>query len=159
MHWPPKHANLWLVKHRCRKKAFGNSLRAGCGSGYSSLTARRKKYARSRINFPSTVLARCKLSENIGASAFELGTSPNPTRAPGAARGIRTPDPVITNDVLYQLSYCGGASGKRPKNACAPDTGQGADWQGKRSPQRPCLAAPAGEEAAPAAGLCFRRGD
>src|SRR3984893_7042678 len=26
----------------------------------------------------------------------------------GAARGIRTPDPVITNDVLYQLSYCGG---------------------------------------------------
>ena len=27
----------------------------------------------------------------------------------GAARGIRTPDPVITNDVLYQLSYCGEA--------------------------------------------------
>src|ERR1700704_6644614 len=27
--------------------------------------------------------------------------------APGAARGIRTPDPIITNDVLYQLSYCG----------------------------------------------------
>jgi hypothetical protein len=25
----------------------------------------------------------------------------------GAARGTRTPDPVITNDVLYQLSYCG----------------------------------------------------
>ena len=25
----------------------------------------------------------------------------------GAARGIRTPDPVITNDVLYRLSYCG----------------------------------------------------
>jgi hypothetical protein len=29
----------------------------------------------------------------------------------GAARGIRTPDPVITNDVLYQLSYCGDLSG------------------------------------------------
>jgi hypothetical protein len=28
--------------------------------------------------------------------------------AAGAARGTRTPDPVITNDVLYQLSYCGG---------------------------------------------------
>lgn len=28
-------------------------------------------------------------------------------RITGAARGIRTPDPVITNDVLYQLSYCG----------------------------------------------------
>lgn len=26
----------------------------------------------------------------------------------GAARGIRTPDPLITNEVLYQLSYCGG---------------------------------------------------
>lgn len=25
----------------------------------------------------------------------------------GAARGNRTPDPVITNDVLYRLSYCG----------------------------------------------------
>src|SRR4051812_44980315 len=29
----------------------------------------------------------------------------------GAARGIRTPDPVITNDVLYRLSYCGGPCG------------------------------------------------
>jgi hypothetical protein len=28
----------------------------------------------------------------------------------GAAEGIRTPDPIITNDVLYQLSYR-GASG------------------------------------------------
>lgn len=28
-------------------------------------------------------------------------------RGAGAARGIRTPDPVITNDVLYRLSYCG----------------------------------------------------
>src|SRR5262245_36107688 len=25
----------------------------------------------------------------------------------GAARGTRTPDPLITNEVLYQLSYCG----------------------------------------------------
>ena len=38
----------------------------------------------------------------------------------GAANRTRTCDPVITNDVLYQLSYCGGpnaASGtgrKRP---------------------------------------------
>jgi hypothetical protein len=28
----------------------------------------------------------------------------------GAARGIRTPDPIITNDVLYRLSYCGISS-------------------------------------------------
>jgi hypothetical protein len=34
-------------------------------------------------------------------------------RGAGAARGIRTPDPVITNDVLYQLSYCGEPCGKR----------------------------------------------
>ena len=26
----------------------------------------------------------------------------------GAANRTRTCDPVITNDVLYQLSYCGG---------------------------------------------------
>ena len=34
----------------------------------------------------------------------------------GAAREIRTPDPLITNEVLYQLSYCGAAtaSGRRP---------------------------------------------
>jgi hypothetical protein len=31
----------------------------------------------------------------------------------GAARGIRTPDPIITNDVLYQLSYCGRAAPER----------------------------------------------
>jgi hypothetical protein len=27
--------------------------------------------------------------------------------ASGAAEGTRTPDPIITNDVLYQLSYSG----------------------------------------------------
>ena len=31
----------------------------------------------------------------------------------GAARGIRTPDPVITNDVLYRLSYCGNLAGTK----------------------------------------------
>ena len=31
--------------------------------------------------------------------------------AHGAARGIRTPDPLITNEVLYQLSYCGISMG------------------------------------------------
>jgi hypothetical protein len=30
----------------------------------------------------------------------------------GAARGIRTPDPIITNDVLYRLSYCGLRAGE-----------------------------------------------
>lgn len=32
----------------------------------------------------------------------------------GAARGTRTPDPVITNDVLYQLSYCGETKNRYP---------------------------------------------
>ena len=39
---------------------------------------------------------------------FEEGSErPKKVSKCGAARGIRTPDPVITNDVLYQLSYCG----------------------------------------------------
>jgi hypothetical protein len=50
----------------------------------------------------------------------------------GAARGIRTPDPVITNDVLYRLSYCGGALALR--NAWAGDIGHGRNWQGKAVP-------------------------
>jgi hypothetical protein len=39
----------------------------------------------------------------------------------GAANRIRTCDPVITNDVLYQLSYCGGpygCVGSAAENAC-----------------------------------------
>lgn len=28
----------------------------------------------------------------------------------GAAEGTRTPDPLITNEVLYQLSYCGAVA-------------------------------------------------
>lgn len=40
-----------------------------------------------------------------GAWRIRIGADEG--RKGGAARGIRTPDPVITNDVLYQLSYCG----------------------------------------------------
>ena len=52
----------------------------------------------------------------------------------GAANRTRTCDPVITNDVLYQLSYCGGpnaAFGSDPRTP-APDIGTGPDWQEKR---------------------------
>jgi hypothetical protein len=62
----------------------------------------------------------------------------------GAARGIRTPDPVITNDVLYRLSYCGVKAflfaylrvflTPTPQDVRATDTGHGLDWQGKRFP-------------------------
>ena len=37
----------------------------------------------------------------------------------GAARRNRTPDPIITNDVLYQLSYCGAL----PAPGTAPAVG------------------------------------
>ena len=33
----------------------------------------------------------------------------------GAGEGTRTPDPIITNDVLYQLSYTGTRDVIRPK--------------------------------------------
>ena len=52
----------------------------------------------------------------------------------GAANRTSTCDPVITNDVLYQLSYCGGpcgAVGETPKTP-APDIGQRPVWQEKR---------------------------
>src|SRR5262245_1709884 len=46
----------------------------------------------------------------------------NGPASPGAANRIRTCDPVITNDVLYQLSYCGnGPSDIRWRGA----------WQGR----------------------------
>ena len=35
----------------------------------------------------------------------------------GAGEGTRTPDPIITNDVLYQLSYTGFFSGHGPRPA------------------------------------------
>jgi hypothetical protein len=41
----------------------------------------------------------------------------------GAARGIRTPDPIITNDVLYRLSYCGYARGDSPRGQALQATG------------------------------------
>jgi hypothetical protein len=49
------------------------------------------------------------------------GTRPGMTRknaemqeTTGAAEGIRTPDPRITNAVLYQLSYRGPFAVRRP---------------------------------------------
>src|SRR5882672_5513300 len=93
----------------------------------------------------------------------------------GAARGTRTPDPVITNDVLYQLSYCGGPCGASggAENARAPDIGHGAALQepqgssGSESRGFGCKSrqiglnrrspAPSRQKTAPAAGLGLRR--
>ena len=41
--------------------------------------------------------------EYVGHITFRLTTK----CSSGAAEGTRTPDPIITNDVLYQLSYSG----------------------------------------------------
>ena len=57
----------------------------------------------------------------------------------GAAKRIRTPDPRITNALLYQLSYCGvfEAGGILPRSITRRKTGiQSCDiaqglWQGK----------------------------
>src|SRR5260370_33004186 len=56
----------------------------------------------------------------------------------GAANRTRTCDPVITNDVLYQLSYCGGPSGafRNGLKTLAPDIGPGPILQEKRRPAR-----------------------
>ena len=54
-----------------------------------------------------------------GGSASKL--KKKATKTNGAANRTRTCDPVITNDVLYQLSYCGGpdaAFGEWAENAC-----------------------------------------
>src|SRR5881394_2123763 len=64
----------------------------------------------------------------------------------GAANRIRTCDPVITNDVLYQLSYCGGPCGafSNTLRTPAPDIGHATILQekrghttGKKRPPRP----------------------
>ena len=122
------------------------------------------------------MLAQRKISEISSTNTFELGTTLTPTLSAGAARGTRTPDPVITNDVLYQLSYCGGpwgASGRGAKTL-APDIGRCAALQ---EPARLCASgkpavlpatragsdravrspAPPRQKAAPAAGLGLRR--
>src|SRR5271168_2771313 len=78
----------------------------------------------------------------------------------GAANRTRTCDPVITNDVLYQLSYCGEPSGRfgEGSKTPAPDIGRAAILQEKRGSPARELAAPARQKPAPAAALAGRRG-
>jgi hypothetical protein len=60
----------------------------------------------------------------------------------GAANRTRTCDPVITNDVLYQLSYCGGPNGalRNCLKTRAPDIGQRLILQEKRASPKPSKA-------------------
>lgn len=48
----------------------------------------------------------CSFWSDFGANIF-LESSGFGVNCFGAAEENRTPDPIITNDVLYQLSYCG----------------------------------------------------
>src|SRR5262249_37891378 len=77
---------------------------------------------RKLVNHTRTPRSPKYLTARTGADrhAIEKRTKNIPRRAKqhccqsGAARGIRTPDPIITNDVLYRLSYCGYARGDSP---------------------------------------------
>ena len=63
----------------------------------------------------------------------------------GAARGIRTPDPLITNEVLYQLSYCG-------------DGGRYTRWRAARQARRAFFSAEQAEATRLCSGASFRFG-
>ena len=47
-------------------------------------------------------------SKSIGSTKIDHTNTNYFNTLTGAANRTRTCDPVITNDVLYQLSYCGG---------------------------------------------------
>jgi hypothetical protein len=76
---------------------------------------------------------RTKLADALSRNEKEVVGSVGPDR--GAANRTRTCDPVITNDVLYQLSYCGGPNGafRDGLKTLAPDIGQDAVLQEKRT--------------------------
>src|SRR5258708_3643674 len=78
----------------------------------------------------------------------------------GAANRTRTCDPVITNDVLYQLSYCGGPNAavrRLPENACHLISGSA--HLGKKNASFGLPPAPARQNPPPATGLRLGRGD
>lgn len=60
---------------------------------------------------------RCKAHQEKRGTASEMenGKTSCFSKKNGAAEGTRTPDPIITNDVLYQLSYSGILLLSRPE--------------------------------------------
>ena len=86
-------------------------------------------------------LAQYDHGEKQGEKQDRLLTGHAGPEKTGAARGIRTPDPLITNEVLYQLSYCGilvcagGPPRARPHSeGSIAWQGAGALFQEKRRP-------------------------
>jgi hypothetical protein len=100
-----------------------------------------------------------------------LGTSALLRLLPGAT-GRKNALKGVTNDVLYQLSYCGGPKSLSSENASSgmsvsrrrvpPDIGQCPILQDEdatpvAAAREPNSATPAGQESAPSAGLTLRR--
>src|SRR4029078_6802567 len=60
---------------------------------------------------------------SVSTSAAPVSVRRRAERADRADAGTRTPDPFITSEVLYQLSYVGGlrgtVAGCRPRNTSA----------------------------------------
>ena len=83
-------------------------------NGITRESRRRDRRLRSQPVFRllSSLLESCPSISGVSSGS---AASPVSERRFGAARGIRTPDPIITNDVLYQLSYCGPCGSWRPR--------------------------------------------
>ena len=64
----------------------------------------------------------------------------------GAACVTRTRDPVITNDVLYQLSYCGGLARGKPSLKAAPFSHNRQLYQYRRNRRNVRFSAPIGQK-------------
>jgi hypothetical protein len=62
------------------------------------------------INTPSTAALGSKLTFDGSPPAGNGPVACNPSVQQRADAGTRTPDPIITSDVLYQLSYVGGGT-------------------------------------------------
>jgi hypothetical protein len=92
----------------CRENAVSCSLSAVIAPLHAGHRVRRGLLAQTQ---PSL---QYRIARSSRAKAGGRATR-SPKAKHGAARGTRTPDPVITNDVLYQLSYCGGAPANSSK--------------------------------------------
>ncbi len=72
----------------------------------------------TRLKNPGRCLTSMADQSVMSLSGFPAGQRPlEPLEKDGAAEGTRTPDPIITNDVLYQLSYSGILLGTGPTMA------------------------------------------
>ena len=129
---PPSVRRAWRLGRgrrivRCQRQA---SRPTGLGGG-GSQQHRRDQNEFAHVKSPVVeALRETRSGRKCGSvrwvtqerAAAVLGKISNFSRVgnTGAANRTRTCDPVITNDVLYQLSYCGGPSdalGQRPENA------------------------------------------